>query len=190
VKLVEAGALPPTPWRNGGGVTRAIAAEPEDASFDDCLWRVDLSDIGRAGPFSHLAGLDRTLVPLTRGLVLTVDGLSHELDPFRPFAFCGDSDTTCELASPMQAFNALTRRKRANAIVECWESAGRITGPGALIIYVVRGEFGVVEGAGRLQHLGAGAAMVTRTLGVPVAFGPSKPQSLAISVVVRLAQTS
>lgn len=184
MKLVRVAALPKTPWRNGGGTTTALAAEPVAAAFDDCLWRVDLSDIIRAGPFSHLAGLDRTIVPLASGLSLTIEGTRHELAPFEPFAFSGDSATSCDISAPMQAFNALARRGKAQANVTRWPGAGRITGTGALLLYVARGGFTVVEGGGRPLQAETGAAVVVRALGQSVAFEPSRPWSLAYSVSI------
>jgi len=184
---VRVAALPKTPWRNNGGTTAAIAAEPEGASFDDCLWRVDISDIGRSGPFSLLAGLDRTIVPLASGLVLTIDGARHELGLFDSFAFSGDSTTTCDIAASMQAFNALTRRGKATASVARWPGAGRIAGPGALVFYVARGGFSVVEGGGRPTQVETGSAVVVRNVEQPVAFEPTAAWSLALSVLIRLA---
>ena len=184
---VRVAGLPKTPWRNGGGTTTAIAAEPEGASFDDCLWRVDVSDIGRAGPFSHLAGLDRTIVPLASGLMLTIDGARHELGLFDPFAFSGDSTTACDVAAPMQAFNALARRGKATTSVARWPGAGRIAGPGTLVFYVARGGFSVVEGGGRPVQVETGSAVVVRSVEHPVAFEPTAAWSLALSVLIRLA---
>lgn len=186
MELVRVAALPKTPWRNGGGTTTAIAAEPEGASFDECLWRVDVSDIGRAGPFSHLAGLDRTIVPLASGLSLTIDDARHELAPFEPFAFSGDSATTCDISAPMQAFNARARRGQSTASVGRWPGAGRIAGPGTLVLYVARGGFTVVEGGGRPSQADSGSAVVVRALDQPIAFEPFRPWSLALSVLIRL----
>lgn len=186
MEVVRVASLPKTPWRNGGGTTTAIAAEPDGASFDDCLWRIDLSDIGRAGPFSHLAGLDRTIVPLASGLTLAIDATSHELPALEPFAFSGDDATTCEIAAPMQAFNALTRRGKATAEVARRAGAGRIAGPGALVLFVARGGFTVVEGDGRPSQAEAGAAVIVRMVDQPIAFEPFRPWSLALSALIRL----
>lgn len=186
MNVVRVASLPKTPWRNGGGTTTAIASEPEGATFDDCLWRVDLSDIGRGGPFSHLADLDRTIVPLASDLSLTIDGTAHALQPFEPFAFSGDSATTCDIAAPMQAFNALARRGQAAAQVGRWPGAGRIAGPGTLVLFVARGGFTAVEGGGRPAQVEAGAALIVRAIGEPVAFEPFKPWSLALTVLIRL----
>jgi environmental stress-induced protein Ves len=185
MKRIRVASLPKTPWRNGSGMTTAIAAEPAGAAFDDCVWRVDISDIGRAGPFSHLAGLDRTIVPLASGLVLTIDGTRHELAPFEPFAFSGDSATECDIAAPMQAFNALARRSKATATVGRWPGAGRIAGPGAIVFHVVRGGFSVVEGGGRPVQVEAGSAVVAPSLDQPLAFEPTAAWSLALSVLIR-----
>lgn len=187
MKRFRLAALPKTPWRNGGGTTTAIAAKPPDASFDDCVWRVDVSDIARPGPFSHLTSLDRTIVPLASGLVLTIDGARQELAPFEPFAFSGDSETVCDIAAPMQAFNALARRGKATATVGRWPGAGRIAGPGALVFHVVRGGFSVVEGGGRPVQAEAGSALLVEDLVQPVAFEPTAAWSLALSVLIRLA---
>jgi environmental stress-induced protein Ves len=185
MQLVRAAALPKTPWRNGGGTTTAISAEPADASFDDCLWRVDVSDIARAGPFSHLAGLDRTIVPLAPGLVLTVDGVRNELNPFDLFAFSGDSVTSCDIRGPLVAFNVLTRRERPSAVVARWTGPGRIAGPGSLVFYVVRGGFNVVGGDDVAQQAEVHSATVVRTMDHPIAFEPTAPRSLALSALLR-----
>ena len=44
--------LPPQPWRNGGGVTRALLTWPH---ADDWAVRVSVADITRDGPFSAFA---------------------------------------------------------------------------------------------------------------------------------------
>ena len=36
-----------SPWKNGGGVTREIAAYPHGAGFDTFIWRVSLADVTR-----------------------------------------------------------------------------------------------------------------------------------------------
>ena len=183
---VRVAALPKVPWRNGGGTTTAIAAEPENASFDDCLWRVALSHPGRAGPFAPGRPRSHT-VPMASGLVLTIDGARHALEPFEPFTFSGDSATAADIAAPMQAFNALARRGQVSAGVARWPGAGRIAGPGTLVLYVARGGFSVVEGGGRPMQAEAGSAVVAHSLDQPFAFEPTAAWSLALSVLIRLA---
>jgi environmental stress-induced protein Ves len=39
------------PWKNGGGVTREVAAFPAGAGLDAFVWRVSIADVAQAGPF-------------------------------------------------------------------------------------------------------------------------------------------
>ena len=69
--------MTPEPWRNGGGVTRTIAA-----SADPCgiLWRVSVADIVQDGPFSIFQGIDRTALLIGgQRLSLREDGLQIQL---------------------------------------------------------------------------------------------------------------
>lgn len=66
-------ALPPEPWRNGGGWTRTVAA----TSLGHAVrWRVSAADITQPGPFSVFVGMERTAV-LMRGPDLTLRGPQH-----------------------------------------------------------------------------------------------------------------
>lgn len=64
-------ALPPEPWKNGGGVTRTLAADKDAAESAAARWRVSIADITRDGPYSRFAGDDRVSVVLSgAGVVL------------------------------------------------------------------------------------------------------------------------
>ncbi|MDF3836776.1 HutD family protein, partial [Cupriavidus basilensis] len=88
------GALAPQPWKNGGGVTREIAAWPEGAGMGDFQWRVSVADIAADGPFSAFPGIDRQIVLLEgAGVRLQADdgSFDHRLDTVgAPFAFAGE----------------------------------------------------------------------------------------------------
>lgn len=49
-------AVPPAPWRNGGGQTRELLAWPQ---AQDWALRVSVADIDQDGPFSAFAGVQR-----------------------------------------------------------------------------------------------------------------------------------
>jgi environmental stress-induced protein Ves len=58
--VVAADAVPPTPWKNGGGVTRELLrVVPPGAADADWLLRISLADIAADGPFSPFAGVTR-----------------------------------------------------------------------------------------------------------------------------------
>jgi environmental stress-induced protein Ves len=112
------------PWKNGLGVSRIIASHPHAASYDAATWQVGATDIGIDCPFSSLPGLDRQLMLLSgTGIELTcvdvVAGINVRRavdEPFLPFAFRGDWQTTCKLlGDPVQVLNVMTRRGRAGA---------------------------------------------------------------------------
>ncbi|MFF0433557.1 HutD family protein [Streptomyces sp. NPDC004327] len=119
-RLLRALDRPATPWRNGGGVTREVAAGPADSGLDDFVWRVSLADVAAGGPFSAFPGVDRIITVVDGpGMELTVDGTPHTVaEPYRPFAFSGDAATDCRLlGGPLVDFNVMTRRTAATADV-------------------------------------------------------------------------
>lgn len=120
VQLLRAADRPATPWKNGGGVTREIAAAPPGAGLDDFAWRISLADVAAGGPFSSFAGVDRIITVVDGdGMELTVDGETHTIaTPYEPFAFPGDARTDCRLlGGPLVDFNVMTRRTAAIAQV-------------------------------------------------------------------------
>lgn len=117
---LRAADRPATAWKNGGGVTREIAAGPSGAALDDFAWRISLADVAEGGPFSSFSGIDRVITVVEgKGMELTVDGAVELVDrPFLPFAFPGDAQTDCRLLDgPIRDFNVMTRRGRASAEV-------------------------------------------------------------------------
>lgn len=107
-----------TPWRNGGGVTRELAAWPSQGAWH---WRMSVAEVARSGPFSRFDGITRWFAVLAgAGVVLNVrtpcDGgetgpSEHRLtvvDP--PLCFDGGAATDCQLINgPTQDFNLMVR---------------------------------------------------------------------------------
>jgi uncharacterized protein len=113
------------PWKNGGGLTREVASSPPGSALTDFDWRISFAEVAAGGPFSTFPGVDRVII-LVDGpaMALTVDGVRHELERHRPFAFDGTSPTTCEIpAGPTRDLNVMTRRERIRAEVEVLEPA-------------------------------------------------------------------
>lgn len=115
--LIRWGDLQSTPWKNGGGTTREVAAHPvDDPDFD---WRVSIADVEQSGPFSTYPGVDR-IITLVEGerMVLGIGGTEQVLEPFEPFRFSGDETVTCTLPSgATRDLNLMTRRDRAAGVV-------------------------------------------------------------------------
>jgi uncharacterized protein len=116
LRIIRARDCRPTPWKNGGGSTTEIAAEPPGASLDTFDWRVSMAHVAADGPFSACPGIDRTLAVVKgSGLVLAIGGgapvtLACESDPI---GFAGDIPTSARLiAGEIVDLNVMTRRRR------------------------------------------------------------------------------
>ena len=107
-------------WKNGGGLTWEVARAPADSGLDRFDWRISCAEVATSGPFSTFAGVDRTILLLAGdGMVLTIDGVRHELERHRPLAFDGASATRCELiGGTTRDLNIMTARGRCEASVE------------------------------------------------------------------------
>ncbi|WP_027213283.1 HutD/Ves family protein [Burkholderia sp. WSM2232] len=131
ITLIRAAQLVASPWKNGGGVTREVAAHPADAGLDTFVWRVSVADVAQAGPFSRFAGIDRTLVLLAgAGMLLdevqsdnavTTHALTQPLDIVR---FAGEARIDARLVEgATRDFNLMVRRGFAEGELEVWHGA-------------------------------------------------------------------
>lgn len=131
MRLLRAADRVPVPWKNGGGVTREVAAFPEGAGFDDFLWRVSMAEVRADGPFSVFPDVERVLAVLEGRLRLEVTSLPPvELAADSPPAvFPGDAPTHgAVLAGPVLDLNVMTRRGRARADVRRLDGRGAPSG--------------------------------------------------------------
>jgi environmental stress-induced protein Ves len=128
--LIRGAQLVASPWKNGGGVTREVAAFPADAGLDTFVWRVSVADVAQAGPFSRFAGIDRTLVLLSgAGMLLdeaqsgdaaTTHALTQPLDTAR---FAGEARIDARLVDgPTRDFNLMVRRDCAQGELDVWHA--------------------------------------------------------------------
>jgi environmental stress-induced protein Ves len=108
------------PWKNGGGLTREVAAYPEGAALADFDWRVSTAEVRNAGPFSLFPGVQRTLCVLQGTLALEVEGrqavrLGTES---APHGFSGDAPAHAQPGPEgVVDLNVMTRRGRFSARV-------------------------------------------------------------------------
>ncbi|ANW49683.1 histidine utilization protein HutD [Burkholderia pseudomallei] len=167
--LIRADALVASPWKNGGGVTREIAAHPlreraGHGALDAFAWRVSVADVTDAGPFSRFPGIDRTLVLLAGAGMTLVDtgGARHALRaPLDRVAFAGEAAIAAELHDgPTRDFNLMTRRDAARGSVDVWRSgASHALRADAVLLFCASGapvvDLGVDLGVGARVALGA-----------------------------------
>ncbi len=111
--IVHLADVTPTPWRNGGGVTRELVAWPVGST--NWLWRLSVAEVARSGPFSSYEGVQRWFAVLTgKGVRLQLGGKVHELTrSSAPLCFDGASAVACELIDgTTQDFNLMLRSPR------------------------------------------------------------------------------
>ena len=129
--LLRGAALVAAPWKNGGGVTREVAAFPQGAGLDAFVWRVSIADVAQAGPFSRFAGIDRTLVLLSgAGMLLdekvetsTTNTLALT-QPLDLAQFAGEAQIDARLVDgATRDFNLMVRRGAAVGETEVWRGA-------------------------------------------------------------------
>ncbi|WP_454722807.1 MULTISPECIES: HutD/Ves family protein [Cupriavidus] len=162
-------ALAPQPWKNGGGVTREIAAFPPGAGMDAFQWRVSVADIAADGPFSAFPGIDRQIVLLDgAGVRLLADdgSFDHRLDAVGvPFAFAGERGVQATLLDgATRDFNVMTRRGQCRASVLAQRGDFTVAaGTDAVLLFAVAGTWQVGDAS-----LAAGDGLLFAT-GVPAA---------------------
>ena len=144
VELIRAESYRAVPWKNGGGMTREIAAADG--------WRLSIATIERDGPFSDFTGYDRTIVAIEgNGIELRIDGEIAVLDRlYVPFRFRGEARTECRLIDgPVRDFNVMTQREHWGHEVTVHELASEAAhvevGPIAFV-HVLRGRWAVDAG--------------------------------------------
>ncbi|MEI6002946.1 HutD family protein [Paraburkholderia bengalensis] len=121
--VIRAADLVASPWKNGGGVTREVAAFPEGAALDALMWRVSVADVAAAGPFSRFAGIDRTLVLLSgAGMLLDETNgdkpVTHARATLDIARFEGETAIDARLVDgPTRDFNLMVRRGAATGDV-------------------------------------------------------------------------
>jgi environmental stress-induced protein Ves len=176
VRIRRSADLHATPWKNGGGVTRELAAFPPHSNFADFIWRASVADVHADGAFSTFPGIDRQIALLEgAGLTLRfdapVDGrLDEHVDEYAnegrkqalveigvPFAFPGEAQVHATLADgATRDFNLMVRRDDASgSVTTCRGTASQWLPPDAALLYVVRGATALYAG-GEMHILNAG----------------------------------
>ena len=107
--VVRLDDVPPVPWRNGGGITHELAAQPDAANW---VWRASVAEVSSDGPFSRFEGVRRWFCVISgAGVRLGLRGAIETLTTqSEPFAFDGAAAPHCWLVNgPTQDFNLMTR---------------------------------------------------------------------------------
>lgn len=119
-EILRAAARQALPWKNGGGVTREVAAFPAGSDLAHFDWRVSIAEVRAAGPFSRFPGVDRRMAVLEGRLTLTIEAQpATSLTPGAPPVFFpGEVPAFGEpVDGPVVDLNVMTRRGRFQSTV-------------------------------------------------------------------------
>ncbi|KGJ80098.1 hypothetical protein GY21_03055 [Cryobacterium roopkundense] len=158
MEIIRYRDLKPASWRNGGGSTREVASFPIGAPDFD--WRISIADVDAAGDFSAFPGVDRILTLIDGDLlVLTVDGVEHAMERYRPFRFSGDSATSCMLpVGATRDLNVMSRRSAVKAYLSIVELSKTRAHP------IFADQFGILLQGNAVVASGAGDSTELGTL--------------------------
>jgi len=144
--LVRADDLQPVAWKNGGGVTREIAAHPPGSTFESFLWRISMADVAAEGAFSIFPGIDRVLTVIEGGTMILVDAaeeIRHAVHPFEPFQFPGETPICARLPDgAIRDFNLMYRRGLAQGHTELRRTTQRLVlDAGSMVLHCAGGSY-------------------------------------------------
>jgi uncharacterized protein len=106
MRILRWGELKAVPWKNGQGITREIAKEPDTEHFS---WRLSIAEVAGDGPFSRYDGMRRILT-VVAGKGMELIGLNGTLlaDLGVPVEFDGATDITSRLKDgPLRDLNLI-----------------------------------------------------------------------------------
>ncbi|BCF97577.1 hypothetical protein PPGU19_021460 [Paraburkholderia sp. PGU19] len=194
MSLIRGADLVASPWKNGGGVTREVAAFPEGAALDAFVWRVSVADVAQAGPFSRFVGIDRTLVLLSgAGMLLDeAGGATHALrEPLDIARFEGETAIDARLIDgATRDFNLMVRRGTATGDVAIWRDEMRAElDADVVLLFCTQGELLVIMG----DHAHATTLVSNDTLRIDNARALScevKGKGALLAVSIRYTDTS
>jgi uncharacterized protein len=114
LRIIRKAEYRTVPWKNGGGTATDIIVVPEGAGYDAFDWRLSGAHVGRDGPFSLFAQIDRTMAILN-GEALALHGVPGGEVTLTaqslPYAFPGDVPVTATLpAGPVDNLNMMSHR--------------------------------------------------------------------------------
>lgn len=135
-QFVDTAQVPPSAWRNGGGVTRELAAWPGP---QDWSWRISVAEVTASGPFSRFEGVQRWFAVLDGdGVRLQLCGGENVLTPAsEPFCFDGAQAVDCRLLGrATRDLNLMVRSDSMRSRMSRSKGSRRLVAPAAGVIAV------------------------------------------------------
>jgi uncharacterized protein len=173
-------ALPREPWRNGGGVTRTLAACGD-------AWRVSLAEVERNGPYSRFAGMTRVSCVLRgQGVTLRDGDREVTLAPFEAVEYDGDAIWEARLTDgPVTALNVMSVRGRHAVHVSMVSEPALVRPACVALVLAFEGacRYGLAD-EGERQCLEAGEFLALANAALPLRIAPASPGARLVLVTI------
>ncbi|MBI2719904.1 MAG: HutD family protein [Rhizobiales bacterium] len=145
------------PWKNSGGTTTEILAEPapQPSEARPWLWRVSIAAVTGNGPFSRFPGYDRHIMAIGGDGFDLEGGPSGTLrvEPFHPLSFSGDWPIVSRLhKGPVRDFNLIADRAAIDSSLICERLTARRAfkaGGATILVHVLIGRARAAPEIGR-----------------------------------------
>jgi hypothetical protein len=153
-RLLRAADRRAVAWKNGGGVTSEVAAEPPGSDLARFDWRVSIAQVEAAGPFSAFRGIERRLAVLEGELELTIGArpplLLRAHAP--PVVFSGEAPVSARpLDGRVTDLNVMTRVGRCAARLEFRRAqGGALEAPAPVCLLIALSELRLSAGGEEL----------------------------------------
>lgn len=142
--FIDARAVSPVRWKNGGGATRELAQKPAPEGF---AWRLSLADVEANGAFSIFPGMSRILTVIEGDrLELHSPNETFDVPLGEPFHFSGETEIHSALRNgKICNFNVIFDPSLVEACVTVETGPTRLnltpTIQGCIAIFGIFGEF-------------------------------------------------
>jgi environmental stress-induced protein Ves len=188
-------SLSAIPWKNGGGITRNLAVEPEDADFDHFLWRLSFAEVNAPGRFSSFPGVDRSILVWRGGgmLLQSKDGGVFALTAAAgAHAFRGEDEIEATLIDgPTIDFNVMVRRGRCTAVLCRYTSEAVLSRSADQAFFIcAKGGFRLAFQSGEQCLLRAEESLSVSGLAEGVRVLPDAPDAAMVAVLIDVLEPS
>ncbi len=182
-------------WKNGGGTTTEIVAEPDGEAGRVYQWRISIADVARDGPFSLFPRFDRISMMIAgNGLVLDAgaNGTISLETLFTPASYSGDWPVHGRLTDgPIANFNVIFDRQKVSArvnVVDVTRHLPRFSNRcRTATITLLRGAPVTFDHGAREHRLDIGDTLVANSLSVePKIHKATSPAQPSLAAVVEL----
>lgn len=177
-------ALPPEAWRNGGGVTRTLAAHDDGGNHG--AWRISIAEVERDGPYSRFVGMTRVSFVLRgAGVVLREGALEVSLAPNEAVEYTGNAAWDARLVNgPITVLNVMSAAQRYRVNVRALGGPHSVAAGEIALVLALDGACGIDANGAASMRLEAGHYAAFDALRAPLRIAPLATEAQKARIVL------